>query len=68
MASAIPRGTLGLTMRTLRDMYARQADHGLGALQAILPPVLLIGMAIVMGYTIVGLFLPLIRLISAVTG
>lgn len=68
MASGIQRGTLGLTLRTLRDMYEMQADHGLGALRAVLPPILLILMALVIGFTIMGLFLPLVRIICAVSG
>ena len=68
MASAIERGTLGVTLRTLRDMYARQADHGLDALQAVLLPTLLILLAIVIGTTIIALFLPFVDMFFYVTG
>jgi len=68
MAMAQQRGELDAALLTLRNMYDRQAEHGLGALQGLLGPVLLILLAGVMGVTITALFLPLVKLIQSVTG
>lgn len=59
---------LGQMMRTLRDMYERQADLRLGVLAAMLRPILVVAVGALLGLLIVGLFLPMLRAISAVSG
>ena len=54
-------------MRTLRDMYERQADLRLGVFAATLRPILVIAVGVLLGLIIVGLFLPMVQAIRAVT-
>ncbi|MBI1370966.1 MAG: hypothetical protein GC162_20220 [Planctomycetes bacterium] len=63
MRTGIARGDLPGTLAGLGRMYERQAERGLGSLQAVLPPVLLIGVGILVLLTLLGLFIPLVRLL-----
>ena len=56
------------TLRSLSEMYEQQAESRLGALPGILSPLLLLLVAVVVGYTIAGLVMPLVMLIRAVGG
>jgi type II secretory pathway component PulF len=55
---------LATVLRTLAEMYQRQAELRAGAIPAILTPLLLIFIAIAVGFVLVGLLLPLVQLIS----
>jgi type II secretory pathway component PulF len=61
-------GNLPETLRTLSDMYQRQAELRMAALPSILTPLLTIGIASIIGLVIVALFMPLITLIQTISG
>jgi type IV pilus assembly protein PilC len=62
------RGALPATLESLARMYQEQAELRLGTLQAFLTPVLLCGLAVVIGYIVLSLFLPLVKLMQSVAG
>ena len=64
---AVSRGDLAQTMASLRDMFERQTENALGVLQSVLRPLLVIMLAIVLGFVIAGLLSPLFRLIQSVS-
>lgn len=59
---------LGTTLGTLAELYQRQADLRLAALPGILTPVLVIVLALLIGFVILGLLAPLIALIEGISG
>jgi type IV pilus assembly protein PilC len=61
-------GNLAGRMRSLSDMYQRQAQYGTQALPAILTPMLLIVIGALIGISVLGLFLPLVALFNALMG
>ncbi len=62
------RNNLPDTLASLRDLYQRQAQVRLDALPAILTPLCAIILGLILGTVISGLFMPLIKLIQAVSG
>lgn len=63
-----PRGdALASTLATLSDLYAKQAEQRLRTLPTILSPIVVIFVAMVLGLVIMGLFLPLIKLVQSVS-
>jgi type IV pilus assembly protein PilC len=61
------RNDLPHALATLSAMYQQQADMRLSSIQALLTPALIIGVGIVIGFVVVGLFSPLIALIQAIS-
>jgi type II secretory pathway component PulF len=59
---------LGTTLGSLAELYQRQADLRLAALPGILTPVLVIVLALLIGFVILGLLAPLIALIEGISG
>jgi type II secretory pathway component PulF len=55
-------------MGTLSDMYQQQAETRLVMIPGVLTPILIIIVAIILGFVIGGLFLPFVTLIRALTG
>jgi type II secretory pathway component PulF len=49
------------------DMYRSRAGVDAGLWEAILPPVILVFVAVGIGFLILAMFLPLIKLISCLT-
>jgi type IV pilus assembly protein PilC len=68
LAMASERNELPGALGTLSQMYQQQADLRLSAVPVVLAPILIIMIASVIGFVIVGLFAPLITLIQAVSG
>ncbi|MEM7576288.1 MAG: type II secretion system F family protein [Planctomycetota bacterium] len=52
-------------LENLAAMYTQHAELRLGALQAILAPVMLVVLALVLGLTVLAMFLPLVKLMSS---
>jgi len=67
MSLASQQSDLGGAMTTLSEMYQQQAQLRLSLLPAVLTPLLLILMAVVIGFVILGMFLPLISLIQNIS-
>lgn len=59
---------LGTTLGALAELYQRQADLRLVALPGILTPVLVIILALLIGFVIIALLAPLIALIEGISG
>jgi len=64
MEASAERGDLHLTLRALSQMYQQQAELRLGAIQAILTPMLLLVVGVLVGGLMVALFAPLLSLLN----
>ena len=63
------RGTLGASLHQMALMYRRQAEMRAQLLRSVLPPFLIVATAAVLtGFFAVAMYLPLIRLITALSG
>lgn len=63
------RGRLAESLRQAAEVYRRQAEMRALLLRSVLPPVLLLGIsAVVVGFFIAALFMPLIKLITELSG
>jgi type IV pilus assembly protein PilC len=60
-------GTLLLMLNSLADYFEAQTDHLARAFSAVIEPLLIIILGVAVGLSIVGLFLPLISAIQAMT-
>ena len=67
MSLSIPNQDLAATLGTLSDMYQQQAETRLALLPSLLTPLLLILIAVAIGFVVLALFLPFISLIQAMT-
>jgi type IV pilus assembly protein PilC len=56
------RSDLPGSLQTLATMYQQQAEMRLASLQAVLTPALIIGVALMVGFAILGLFAPMISI------
>jgi type IV pilus assembly protein PilC len=56
------------TLRTLSEMYERQAELRTSAIPAILTPILVIGVAVSVGFVILALLMPVLSLIEGISG
>ena len=68
MALAAQHNDLPRTLATLSEMYQQQAEVRLNLIPGLLTPVLILLVALLIGFTILGLFAPLISLIQNVSG
>jgi type II secretory pathway component PulF len=66
MEASAQRGDLNLTLRALSQMYQQQAELRLGAIQAILTPLLLLLVGLFVGALMVALFTPLLALLNMI--
>lgn len=64
METAALRGDLPVTLRALSQMYQQQAELRIGAIQALLTPILLLFVGVVVGGLMIALFVPLLGLLS----
>lgn len=55
---------LGTTLRSLSDLYERQAELRMNAIPGILTPLLLLLISVIIGFVILGLMWPLLRMID----
>lgn len=58
---------LPATLGALGDLYQRQAELRLGAIPGILTPLLVLLIALAIGFILLGLLAPLLALISGMT-
>ena len=58
---------LASTLLSFAEMYQQEAKWRINALNVVLPPVLVIVVGMFLGFVILALFLPLVRLITALT-
>jgi type IV pilus assembly protein PilC len=56
------------TLRTLAEMYERQAELRTSVIPAVLTPILVIGVALSVGFVILALLMPVIQLIEGISG
>lgn len=61
------RGDLEDSLQTLSGMYEQQADMHLVTIHAVLGPLLILGVAVLVGVVILALFAPMISLIQSVS-
>jgi type IV pilus assembly protein PilC len=59
---------LSSILATLTRMYQEQAEHRIRMVPVIVTPLALIAIAMTVGMTIIALFLPLVKLVSSVSG
>jgi type IV pilus assembly protein PilC len=63
------QGNLGASLRQVADMYRRQAELRAAFLRTILPPLLIILIAITLGFVFIfGLSWPLLELLDGLSG
>ena len=55
-------------LSTLSSMFQQQAEVKLAMIPAVLTPILIVLIALVVGFVVIGLFAPMIALISSVSG
>jgi type II secretory pathway component PulF len=67
MAMSSNNHDLPAAMTMLSDMYQQQSEARLTLIPSLLAPVLIIVVAVVIGFVIAGLFLPFINLLHAIT-
>jgi len=61
-------GDLPATLATLGRMYEEQAEQRLRILPSLITPVLMVFIAVALGLTVAAMFLPLVKLITSVSG
>ena len=59
---------LGTTLASLSEMYQRQAELRMTALPGVLTPLLVLIIAIIIGFVIISLMLPFVSLIEGMSG
>lgn len=59
---------LGATLGSLAELYQRQADLRLSALPGVLTPVLVILLALLIGFVIIALLAPIVALLQGISG
>jgi type IV pilus assembly protein PilC len=57
---------LAVLLTDLSAMYEQQAELRLAGLQAVLPPILLVILAVIIGFIVMALFLPLVNMMQSV--
>ena len=65
---ATGRDELPIALEKLANSYANRAIHGQSLLRVYLVPALIILLGLLLSIGIIGLFLPLVTLINAVSG
>lgn len=61
-------GQLPEMLNRVADIYDEEVDNAVGALTSIIEPVLIVGLAVVVGTIVLAMFLPLIALITKMSG
>jgi type IV pilus assembly protein PilC len=56
---------LASTLETLSDMSQQQADMRLSVAHIVISPILLVFIAFIVGFVVIGLFMPLVNLMSS---
>jgi type IV pilus assembly protein PilC len=64
MEASADRGDLAVTLRALSQMYQEQAELRIGAIQAILTPILLLLVGVVVGGLMIAMFAPLLSVLT----
>lgn len=59
---------LGTTLRSLAELYQRQAELRLTALPQVLTPILVLILALFIGFVVFGLLAPLVLLLNQISG
>ena len=59
---------LGTTLGTLSEMYQRQAELRMAAIPGIVTPILVIVIAVLIGFVVLALMAPLLALIQGISG
>ena len=61
-------GALPEMLERVADVYEEEVDRAVEALTSLIEPVMIVGLAVIVGTIVIALFLPLIVLITEVTG
>ena len=61
-------GQLPEMLNRVADIYDEEVDNAVGALTSIIEPVLIVGLAVIVGTIVLAMFLPLIALITKMSG
>lgn len=57
-------GTLAEVLRRVAEAYDDEVDHAVAALAAVVEPLLIVGMALVVGFIVIALFLPMVGVLQ----
>jgi type IV pilus assembly protein PilC len=68
MQFAADSSDLASALTNLAQMYQQQAELRLGLVQTILTPLTIIALAVIVGFIMTALFMPMLRLFGAVGG
>jgi type IV pilus assembly protein PilC len=61
-------GQLDKMLIKIADNYDNQVDAMVGAMMSLLEPILIVTMGLAVGFIVIGLFLPLIKLMEGISG
>ena len=52
----------------IADNYDEEVDVAVGALTSLMEPILIVVMAVIVGFIVIAMFMPLIALMGSLTG
>ena len=61
-------GELPNMLHRVADNYEEEVDNAVGALTSILEPIMIVALAVIVGFIVIALFLPLIKLVTSMSG
>jgi len=61
-------GSLDYMLQKIADFYEAEVEATLASLTAALEPILIVGLGFVVGFIVVSMFLPLVDVISKLSG
>jgi len=60
-------GTLDDMLNKIAEIYEAEVDTTVAGLTSLLEPILIIGMAVIVGFIVISMFLPLVKLLTALS-
>ena len=60
-------GSLDFMLQKIADFYENEVEAALAALTAALEPIMIVGLGFVVGFIVISMFLPLVKVISSLS-
>jgi type IV pilus assembly protein PilC len=60
-------GELPEMLNRVADTYEEEVDNTVGAITSIIEPIMIVGLALVVGFIVIALFLPMVTIIQKMT-
>lgn len=61
-------GQLSEMLNRIADNYDEEVDNSVGAITSVIEPIMIVFLAVVVGTIVIALFLPIIKIVSSLTG